>query len=61
MASAFLGARWNGAAGARWLFAIIVMFRDGSPMARLVPNELLRTILTAFLSGTIGSSIACRG
>ena len=37
---------------------VIVMFGDGSPMARLVPNETLRTMLTAFLFGTIGSSIA---
>jgi aquaporin Z len=27
-------------------------------MARLVPNETLRTIMTAFLFGTIGSTIA---
>ena len=37
---------------------IIVMFGNGTPMARLVPNELMRTSLTAFLFGTIGSAIA---
>jgi aquaporin Z len=34
------------------------MFGDGSPMVRLVPNALLRTILTAFLFGMIGGAIA---
>ena len=37
---------------------IIVMSGDGSPMARLLPNDLLRTLLTALLFGTIGSVIA---
>lgn len=37
---------------------IVVMFGDGSPIARLVPKEPLRTIVTAFLFGTIGSAIA---
>jgi len=40
------------------LSVVIVMFGDGSPMGRLVPNETLRTMLTAFLFGTIGSAIA---
>ena len=40
------------------LSVIIVMYGDGSPIARLVPKEPLRTILTAFLFGTIGSAIA---
>jgi aquaporin Z len=40
------------------LSVIIVMFGDGSPVGRLVTNELLRTTLTAFLFGTIGSAIA---
>jgi aquaporin Z len=37
---------------------IVVMSGEGSPMIRLLPSELLRTILTAFLFGTIGSAIA---
>jgi aquaporin Z len=37
---------------------IILMFGDGTPMVRLVPNERLRNTLTAFLFGTIGSAIA---
>jgi aquaporin Z len=40
------------------LSVVIVMFGDGSPMGRLVPNEPLRMTLTAFLFGTIGSAIA---
>jgi aquaporin Z len=37
---------------------IIFMFGEGSPMARLLPNEFVRNALTAFLFGTIGSAIA---
>ena len=37
---------------------VIVMFGDGSPIAGLVPNEPLRSMLTAFLFGTVGSAIA---
>jgi aquaporin Z len=40
------------------LSIVIFMVGDGSPMARLLPNEPLRTIITAFLFGTIGSTIA---
>jgi aquaporin Z len=40
------------------LSVVIFMFGDGSPMIPLVPNELLRTILTGFLFGTIGGGIA---
>ena len=40
------------------LSVVIVMFGEGSPMARLVPNVPLRNTLTAFLFGTIGSAIA---
>ena len=40
------------------LSVVIVMFGDGSPMAHLLPNETLRTTVTAFLFGTIGSTIA---
>src|SRR5262245_18203233 len=37
---------------------VICLSGDGSPIARLVPSEPLRTMLTAFLFGTIGSTIA---
>ena len=40
------------------LSVVILMFGDGSPMARLVPNELVRMTLSALLFGTIGSAIA---
>ena len=40
------------------LSIVILMSGEGSPMVRLVPNALLRTILTAFLFGTIGGGIA---
>jgi aquaporin Z len=40
------------------LSVVIVMFRDGSPIVRLLPNEWLRTTLSALLFGTIGSGIA---
>src|SRR5215471_15100110 len=40
------------------LSVVIFMFGDGSPMARWVPNEVLRTMLTAFFFGTIGAAIA---
>jgi aquaporin Z len=40
------------------LSIVIVMFGEGSPMARLVPHEPLRMTLTAFLFGSIGSMIA---
>ena len=40
------------------LSVVILMFGDGSPMARLLPNELVRTTLSALLFGTIGSAIA---
>lgn len=40
------------------LSVVILMSGEGSPMVRLVPNELLRTILTGFLFGTIGGGIA---
>ncbi len=36
---------------------VIVMFGSGTPMARLLPNELLRTALTAFLWGCVGTAI----
>ena len=38
--------------------SVIVLLSDASPLAHLVPNALLRTILTALLFGTIGSAIA---
>lgn len=40
------------------LSVVILMWGDGSPFVRLLPNELLRTVLTSFLFGTIGGSIA---
>ena len=40
------------------LSVVIFMFGQGSPLVRLVPNELVRTVVTAFLFGTIGSAIA---
>jgi aquaporin Z len=40
------------------LSVVIVMFGDGSPMVRLLPNEVVRTVVTSFLFGTIGSTIA---
>ena len=36
---------------------VIVMSGDGSPMGRLVPNERVRTALTAFLFGCVGTAI----
>ena len=40
------------------LSVVIFMFGAGSPMAQLIPNEHVRTAVTAFLFGTIGSTIA---
>ena len=40
------------------LSVVIAMFGEGSPMARLLPNEHVRMTVTAFLFGTIGSTIA---
>jgi aquaporin Z len=40
------------------LSVVIVMFGDGSPMTRSLPNEHVRMAVTAFLFGTIGSMIA---
>jgi len=40
------------------LSVVIVMFGDGSPIARSLPNEALRMTVTAFVFGTIGSMIA---
>jgi aquaporin Z len=40
------------------LSVVIFMFGAGSPMARLLPNEVVRTVVTSFLFGTIGSAIA---
>jgi aquaporin Z len=40
------------------LSLVIVMFGEGSPVARLVPSEALRRLLTGFLFGTTGASIA---
>lgn len=40
------------------LSLVIVMFGNGSPMLRLVPSEGTRRLLTGFLFGTVGGSIA---
>ena len=40
------------------LSLVIVMSGDGSPMGQIVPNERLRTALTAFLFGCVGTAIA---
>jgi aquaporin Z len=40
------------------LSVVIVMFGEGSPMVRRVPNEVVRMVITAFLFGAIGSGIA---
>lgn len=40
------------------LSLVIVMFGDGSAMLRLVPGEGTRRLITGFLFGTIGGSIA---
>ena len=37
---------------------VIFMFGNGSPMARLIPSEGLRRLITGFLFGTTGASIA---
>lgn len=40
------------------LSLVIVMFGTGNPMARIVPNEGLRRLITGFLFGTTGALIA---
>ncbi|MBE0627354.1 MAG: aquaporin [Burkholderiales bacterium] len=40
------------------LSLVIFMFGDGSPMARLIPGEDLRRLITGFLFGTTGALIA---
>ncbi|KPK04269.1 MAG: hypothetical protein AMS20_08820 [Gemmatimonas sp. SG8_28] len=40
------------------LSLVIVMFGDGSPMLQLVPSEGARRLITGFLFGTVGGSIA---
>jgi aquaporin Z len=40
------------------LSLVIVMFGTGSPMAKLIPSEGLRRLMTGFLFGTTGASIA---
>ena len=36
---------------------VIFMFGKGTPMARLIPSEGLRRLITGFLFGTTGASI----
>jgi len=40
------------------LSMVILMFGTGSPMARLIPSEGLRRLITGFLFGTTGAAIA---
>jgi aquaporin Z len=40
------------------LSLVILMFGTGTPMARLIPSEGLRSLITGFLFGTTGASIA---
>jgi aquaporin Z len=40
------------------LSLVILMFGAGSPMARLIPSEGLRRLITGFLFGTTGACIA---
>jgi aquaporin Z len=40
------------------LSLVILMFGTGTPMARLIPSEGLRRLITGFLFGTTGVSIA---
>jgi len=40
------------------LSLVILMFGAGTPMARLIPDEGLRRLITGFLFGTTGASIA---
>jgi aquaporin Z len=40
------------------LSVVIGMFGEGSPMARIVPNEQVRMALTAFLFGCVGTAVA---
>jgi aquaporin Z len=39
------------------LSLVVFMFGTGSPMARLIPNEGLRRLITGFLFGTTGAAI----
>jgi aquaporin Z len=40
------------------LSVVIFMFGTGTPMARLIPSEDLRRLITGFLFGTTGACIA---
>ena len=40
------------------LSLVIWMWGEGTPMARLVPNELVRSAITGFLFGCVGGGIA---
>jgi aquaporin Z len=40
------------------LSLVIFMFGEGTPMARVLPNEALRRSVTGFLFGSIGAAIA---
>ena len=43
------------------LSLVIFMFGSGSPMAQLIPSVKLRQMITGFLFGSIGASIALSG
>ena len=55
ISSEFAGTAWLVLVG---LSLVILMFGTGSPMARLVPNEGTRRLMTGFLFGTTGALIA---
>jgi aquaporin Z len=40
------------------LSVVILMFGSGSPMGQIIPNEVLRRIITGFLFGSTGAAIA---
>jgi aquaporin Z len=40
------------------LSCVILMFGEGSPLPRLLPDEAVRRAITGFLFGTVGASIA---
>ena len=58
LARVLLRGHRHGRARVGGLSVVIVMFGDGSPMGRIVPNEQLRMTLTGFLFGCIGGAIA---
>jgi len=41
------------------LLFVIFMFGEGIPANRIIPNMKLRQVITGFLFGSVGGSIAC--